>query len=58
VIVKIDSDEWYPVYSLCSPGLPYGASYDISDELHTRIEAAFREFDAVQDILIALVDGE
>lgn len=51
VEVKIDHDEWYPVYFICD----YGDKAELTDEEKARVTAAFDEFDAVQDILRAAI---
>ncbi len=47
-LVKIDSDEWYPVYSL-EP--EYGYEVELTDAEIAQVQAAFTAFDKAQDVL-------
>jgi len=56
VKVKIDTDEWYPVYSVCDAPYAYGKEVEIPDEFYERYQAVMTEFNAVQDLISALVE--
>lgn len=45
----IDTDEWYPVYSINNEG--YGSEAEFTKEELVRIGRVFKEFDEVQDLL-------
>ena len=47
--VRIDSDEWYPVYFLSN--CDYGGFAEIPDDKLEWINKTFDEFDKVQDYL-------
>lgn len=51
--VRIDSDEWYPVYSV-RPDDHYGFEVDATDEQIARWNAAHDAFNAAQDEMDAL----
>lgn len=46
-IIKIDEDEWYPVYSICS----YGEEVEVTEEELMVINEAFAKFADCQKIL-------
>lgn len=53
---RVEKDEWYPVYFLTDvqePQRGFGTPRlsEFTDEELARIESAFTEFDAVQDLL-------
>lgn len=54
--VRIDSDEWYPVYSLRDDERPYGHEIEATDEQVARWEAASAAFQAAQEEMGALFD--
>lgn len=54
--VRIDPDEWYPVYSVVDSGRPYGHEVDATDEQIERWNAARMSFQAAQDEMHTLYE--
>jgi hypothetical protein len=52
--IKIDKDEWYPVYDLAE----FGQKVDIEEETYKRWKKAFDEFDSVQAEMRKLYEAE
>lgn len=52
--VRIDSDEWYPVYSIVDANRSYGHVVEASDEQLARWNAAAEAFGAAQDEMAEL----
>jgi len=48
--VRVDSDEWYPVYSLCR-GDDWGDEALLTDGEIAFVERAFADFKKAQDVL-------
>lgn len=55
--IWVDSDEWYPVYSINS-GTGFGYEISVPDGFSDRWDAAYEEFRACQAIMSDLVRGE
>jgi hypothetical protein len=51
--VRIDKDEWHPVYSIVGN---HGKEAELTDAEITTVEAAFDAFDAAQLILRTALD--
>lgn len=54
MIVKLSSDEMYPVWSECS----FGDAFEVPKKLLARLRAAEEEFCAVQKEIAALVEEQ
>lgn len=46
--VKVDNDEWYPVYGI---GEAYGEDAELTEDELERVRAVFAAFDDVQNLL-------
>lgn len=57
-VVKIDQDEWWPVYSLSSDGYHYGHDVELPEETIEWVERVQREFEEVQSHLSAIYEKE
>ena len=56
--VFIDSDEWYPVYSMRLEGeFSYGTPAKVSDKVYARYKQVMEEFEKLQEIMIKLAKG-
>jgi membrane protein involved in colicin uptake len=57
--IKIDSDEWYPVYSVRSVEDYGGHEVEVTEDQVARWESAFAAFEAAQEEMSAIyVDAE
>jgi hypothetical protein len=54
---SIDTDEWYPVYTIDKEGMGRFHSCDIPDELVTRLLRVQREFELTQTELKQIVEA-
>lgn len=54
--IKIDCDEWYPVYGLMDENTSYGKVFEIDEKLEKKLRKAFSDFNECQQILADLYE--
>jgi len=55
--LKIDSDEWYPVYYIDN-GIGYGTEVEVDDKIVKRWRKTLKDFDKMQDEMEAIVNQD